>query len=126
MGAMDIPPLAPAVVAPFRVTIGITLVAAVTGVALASYDLVASGWGASFLSVAGRNLVYLIVVIAVAVARWAAGAVIAAVALAVIDIVDTIAGLIRGETVFIVLPAVLAVAAALAALWLNAAILRSR
>lgn len=125
-GAMEIPALAPTVVVPFRVTVGITLVAAFAGLGLAIYDLVASGWTESLLYATGRSLVFLFVAIAVSIARWASGAVLAAAALAVVDVLDTIVGVIRGDALFIVVPIVLAIATGAAALWLNSAIRRSR
>ena len=126
MGAMDIPALAPSVAVPFRVTVGITLVTAFAGIGLAIYDLVDSGWDESFLYATGRSLVFLFVAIAVSIARWPAGAVLAAAALAVVDVLDTVVGVIRGDALFIVVPLVLALVTGAAALWLNRAIRRSR
>ncbi|AYF97295.1 hypothetical protein [Protaetiibacter intestinalis] len=123
---MEIPALAPSVVVPFRVTVGVTLVTAVAGIGLAIYDLVDSGWDTSFLYATGRSLVFLFIAIAVSIARWPAGAVLAAAALALVDVLDTIVGVIRGDALHIVVPLVLAIVTAAAAVWLSRAIRRSR
>ncbi|PZQ90739.1 MAG: hypothetical protein DI534_05970 [Leifsonia xyli] len=123
---MDIPALAPSVAVPFRVTVGATLVTAFAGLGLAIYDLVASGWSESFLYATGRSLVFLFIAIAVSIARWPAGAVLAAGAIALVNVLDTVVGVIRGDALFIVAPIVLALVSGAAALWLNAAIRRSR
>jgi len=126
MGAMDIAPLAPSIATPFRVTVGITLVTAFASLGLAIYDLASAGWDESFLYATGRSLVFLFIAIAVSVSRWPAGAVLAAGALAVVELLDTIVGVIRGDALFIVVPLVLAIATGACALWLNRAIRRAR
>ena len=126
MGAMDIAPLAPSIATPFRVTVGITLVTAFASLGLAIYDLAAAGWDESFLYATGRSLVFLFIAIAVSISRWPAGAVLAAAALSVVGLLDTIVGVIRGDALYIVAPLVLALATGAAALWLNRAIRRSR
>ena len=123
---MEIPALAPTVVVPFRVAVGITLVSAVAGFGLALYDLVASGWEQSLLYATGRSLVFLFLAIAVSIARWAEGAVLVAAALAVVELFDTAVGIFRGDALFIATPLVLALATGAVALWLNGAIRRSR
>ncbi|MCS0500174.1 hypothetical protein [Protaetiibacter mangrovi] len=123
---MDIPALAPSVVVPFRVTVGVTLVTAFAGLGFAIYELVASGWGESFLYATGRSLVFLFVAIAVSIARSAWGAVLAAAALATVNVIDTVIGVIRADALFIVAPLVLALASAASALWLSREIRRSR
>lgn len=126
MGAMEIPALAPSVVVPFRVTVGVTLVTAFAGIGLATADLVASGWDESFLYATGRSLVFLFIAIAVSIARWASGAVLAAGALAAVELIDTVIGVIRGDVLYIVAPIVLALATGACAFWLSRAIRRSR
>jgi len=126
MGAMDIPALAPSVATPFRVTVGITLVTAFAGLGLAIYDLAQSGWDESFLYATGRSLVFLFMAIAVSIARWPAGAVLAAAALAVVELLDVVVGVIRGDALFIVVPLVLSIATGASALWLNSRIRRAR
>lgn len=126
MGAMDIPALAPSVVTPFRVTVGITLVTAFASLGLAIYDLASAGWDESFLYATGRSLVFLFIAIAVSLSRWASGAVLAAAALAAVELLDTIVGIVRGDALFIVVPIVLALATGASALWLNARIRAAR
>jgi hypothetical protein len=70
--------------------------------------------------------VFLFVAIAVSIARWPAGAVLAAGALAVVQLLDTVVGVVRGDALYIAGPLVLALATGAAALWLNSAIRRSR
>jgi hypothetical protein len=126
MGAMDIPALAPSVRTPFRVTVGITLVNAAISLGFSIYAVVESGWETDPLYASGRSLVFLFVAIAVSIARWPAGAVLAAGALAVVQLLDTVVGVVRGDALYIAGPLVLALATGAAALWLNSAIRRSR
>src|SRR5690606_13263500 len=95
---------------------------AATALGFAIFDLVASGWSEPLLYATGRSLVFLFIAIAVSIARWASGAVLAAAALAVVELLDAIVGLIRGDVLFIVVPFLLALVTGAAALWLSARI----
>ena len=126
MGAMDIPALAPSVVTPFRVTVGITLVNAAISLGFSIYEVVESGWETSLLYASARSLVFLFLAIAVSLSRWPAGAVLVAGALAVVQLLDTVIGVIRGDALYIVGPLVLAILTGASALWLNSRIRRAR
>lgn len=126
MGAMDIPALAPSIVTPFRVTVGITLVNAAISLGFSIHDVVESGWETSLLYASARSLVFLILAIAVSLSRSPAGAVLVAGALAVVQLLDTVIGVIRGDALYIIAPLVLAVLTGASALWLNARIRQAR
>lgn len=126
MGGMDIPALAPSVVTPFRITVGITLVNSVISLGFSIYEVVESGWETSLLYGSARSLVFLFLAIAVSIARWPAGAVLVAGALALVQLLDTVIGVIRGDALYIVGPLVLALLTGAAALWLNARIRQAR
>ena len=126
MGAMDIPALAPSIVTPFRVTVGITLVNAAISLGFSIYEVVQSDWETSLLYASGRSLVFLFLAIAVSLSRWPAGAVLVAGALAVVQLLDTVIGVVRGDALYIVGPLVLAILTGASALWLNSRIRQAR
>ena len=55
MGAMDIPALAPSIVTPFRVTVGITLVNAAISLGFSIYEVVQADGETSLLYASGRS-----------------------------------------------------------------------
>ncbi len=123
---MDIPALAPSVRTPFLVTVGITLVNAAISLGFSIYELAESGWETSPLYATARSLVFLFLAIAVSIAKWPSGAVLVAGALALVQLLDTVIGVIRGDALYIVGPLVLALITAGSALWLNSRIRAAR
>ena len=105
---------------------GITLVNAAISLGFSIYEVVQSDWETSLLYASARSLVFLFLAIAVSLSRWPAGAVLVAGALAVVQLLDTVIGVIRGDALYIVGPLVLAILTGASALWLNSRIRQAR